>query len=165
MGAWILGITGVVCLGVLIEILLPDGQAGKYVKGAFSLLVVFAVAAPLPSVVKQLREWSPESSGIVADSGFLAVTAGEYGDAHAARVRDALAAEGYEADVKVVVSSDKMSDIVKCNIVLYLSVLEAEEENTHIARVREVAAERLNADPERVAVEGKYGKEGTGGSP
>ena len=30
MGAWILGITGVVCLGVLIEILLPDGQAGKY---------------------------------------------------------------------------------------------------------------------------------------
>ena len=76
MGAWILGITGVVCLGVLIEILLPDGQAGKYVKGAFSLLVVFAVAAPLPSVVKQLREWSPESSGIVADSGFLAVTAG-----------------------------------------------------------------------------------------
>ena len=95
---------------------------------------------------------------------FLPARRGAYGDAHAARVGDALAAEGYETDVKVVVSSDKMSDIVKCNIVLYLSVLEAEEENTHIARVREVAAERLNADPERVAVEVNYVKEGTGGS-
>ena len=35
--AWLTGITGVIALGVLLEILLPEGQTGKYVKGAFSL--------------------------------------------------------------------------------------------------------------------------------
>ena len=164
MGAWILGITGVVCLGVLIEILLPDGQAGKYVKGAFSLLVVFAVAAPLPSVVKSLREWSVGSASISVDGDFLAVTAGEYAGERAERLEEILADDGYQTDVKLVVSSDKMSNIVKCTVVLYLSVLDGEEENKHIARVREVAAERLGIADERVAVEVNYVKEGEGGS-
>lgn len=164
MGAWILGITGVVCLGVLIEILLPDGQAEKYVKGAFSLLVVFAVAAPLPSAVKSLREWSVGSASISVDEDFLAVTAGEYAEERAERLEEILADEGYQTDVKLVVSSDKMSNIVKCTVVLYLSVLDGEEENKHIARVREVAAERLGIADERVAVEVNYVKEGEGGS-
>ena len=51
MGAWILGITGVVCLGVLIEILLPDGQAGKNAKSAVSLAAGCAGAGPSPAVV------------------------------------------------------------------------------------------------------------------
>ena len=57
-----------------------------------------------------------------------------------------------------------MSNIVKCTVVLYLSVLDGEEENKHIARVREVAAERLGIADERVAVEVNYVKEGEGGS-
>lgn len=164
MQAWIMGITGVVCIGVLIEIVLPDGQAGKYVKGAFSLLVVFAVAAPLPSAVKALREWSPQTASVSVDEGFLAVTAGEYAEGRALALEERLADEGYETEVKITVSSDKMSNIVKCTVVLHLSVLDAEEENKHIAKVREVAADRLGTGEERIAVEVNYVKEGAGGS-
>ena len=48
MGAWILSIAGVICLGILLEIVLSEGKTAKYVKGAFSLLVVIAIVAPLP---------------------------------------------------------------------------------------------------------------------
>lgn len=164
MAAWIMGITGVVCIGVLIEIVLPDGQAGKYVKGAFSLLVVFAVAAPLPSAVRALREWSPETSSVTVDGDFLAVTAGEYAAARASAVEERLSEEGYETEVKVTVSSDKMSNIVRCNVLLHLSVLDGNEENKHIAKVREIAADRLGTDEERIVVEVSYVKEGAGGS-
>ena len=52
--AWMTAIAGVIALGVLLEILLPEGQTGKYVKGAFSLLVIFVVVSPLPGVIRAL---------------------------------------------------------------------------------------------------------------
>lgn len=48
MNAWLLSIVGVVALGVLLEILLSDGQTSKYIKGVFALAVVLVLVAPLP---------------------------------------------------------------------------------------------------------------------
>ena len=44
MGAWIMSVVGVICLGVLLEIVLPSGKTTKYVRGTFSLLVVFVIS-------------------------------------------------------------------------------------------------------------------------
>ena len=43
MGAWIMSVVGVICLGVLLEIVLPSGKTTKYVRGTFSLLVVYVI--------------------------------------------------------------------------------------------------------------------------
>lgn len=48
MNAWLLSIVGVVSLGVLLEILLADGETAKYIKGVFALAVVLILVAPLP---------------------------------------------------------------------------------------------------------------------
>ena len=56
MSAWIMSVVGVICLGVLLEIVLPSGKSTKYVKGAFSLLVVFAIASIIPTIAK--AEWT-----------------------------------------------------------------------------------------------------------
>lgn len=50
MSAWLLSIVGVVSLGVLIEIIMPEGEHGKYVKGIFSLIVVFVIVSPFPKI-------------------------------------------------------------------------------------------------------------------
>jgi stage III sporulation protein AF len=52
MAEWVLSIVGVVALTVLLDILLPEGQMNKYLKGIFSLLVILVVISPLPSLVK-----------------------------------------------------------------------------------------------------------------
>lgn len=48
MNAWLLSIVGVVALGVLLEILLAEGETSKYIKGVFALSVVLVLVAPLP---------------------------------------------------------------------------------------------------------------------
>ena len=56
MGAWIISITGVICLGILLDIVLPDGKTTKYIRGAFSLIVILVIVSPLPSLLK--KEWN-----------------------------------------------------------------------------------------------------------
>lgn len=53
MNGWLLSIVGVVALGVLLEILLSDGQTSKYIKGVFSLAVVLVLVAPLPKFLNK----------------------------------------------------------------------------------------------------------------
>lgn len=51
MTAWLLGIVGVVSLGVLIEIIMPEGEHSKYIKGIFSIIVVFVIVSPFPKLM------------------------------------------------------------------------------------------------------------------
>ena len=47
-----ISIVGVVSLGVLIEIILPDGENTKYIRGIFSIIVIFVIISPLPKMMK-----------------------------------------------------------------------------------------------------------------
>ncbi len=48
MSGWIASIVGIVLLGALVEILLPDGDSRKYIRGVYGLIVVLVIVAPLP---------------------------------------------------------------------------------------------------------------------
>lgn len=52
MSGWLIGIVGIVSLGVLIEILLPEGENSKYIRGIFSIIVIFVIISPLPKLAK-----------------------------------------------------------------------------------------------------------------
>ena len=59
MSAWLLSIVGVVSLGVLLEILLEDGETSKYIKGVFAIAVVLGIVAPLPAFFN--KDWDYDS--------------------------------------------------------------------------------------------------------
>jgi len=50
---WLLGVVGVVLLGVLVDVLLPKGQMSKYVKGIFSVLLIFVILSPVARFFRQ----------------------------------------------------------------------------------------------------------------
>lgn len=50
ISGWIISIVGVVILGVLIDLILPDGQMQKYIKAVFSVVVVLAMVSPLLNI-------------------------------------------------------------------------------------------------------------------
>ena len=50
MSGWVLSVTAVVCLTVLLDIIMPDGQMKKYVKGIVSIIVIFVIVTPLASL-------------------------------------------------------------------------------------------------------------------
>lgn len=51
ISTWVVSITSIVCLSVLVELILPDGQMNKYIKGIFSFIIVFVIISPLPKLL------------------------------------------------------------------------------------------------------------------
>lgn len=122
MGAWVLSIAGVICLGILLEIVLPEGKTAKYVKGAFSLLVVIAIVAPLPKLIKSdfdinvdadIPSWSQSGDYTAA-----------YYSAFEERVQNALLSEGCKSKVKIETSSGV---IVRVEVTVYDLILDGKD--------------------------------------
>ena len=55
---WILSIAGVVCSSVIIELILPEGQINKYIKGILSFAIVLVIILPIPKLLKTEFDYS-----------------------------------------------------------------------------------------------------------
>ena len=51
ISSWILSIAGVVCLSVLVQLILPEGQMSRYIKIIFSFITLFVIISPIPKLV------------------------------------------------------------------------------------------------------------------
>lgn len=56
MSAWVMAIIGVISITVLVDILLPEGETAKYIKGVLSIFVVATIVAPIPAFIN--KDWS-----------------------------------------------------------------------------------------------------------
>ena len=74
---YILSIVGIVFLGVLIDIILPDGEINKFVKGAFSLIALLVIISPVQKLFNtndNIDDVFYNQSAIKTDSDFLEAT-------------------------------------------------------------------------------------------
>lgn len=44
---WLLSVVGVVILGVLIDVVLPEGNTNKYIKAVFAFVIILVIVSPL----------------------------------------------------------------------------------------------------------------------
>lgn len=140
MSAWIMSVVGVICLGVLVEIVLPGGKTAKYVRGAFSLLVVYVIASIIPVIAKS--EWKFDADDIFANRD-TSVSAGldlTIGTSEKARL--ALQSKGCEGRVDVEMSGTVVS---KVRVSVQKSAISGE-------RIVEIVAKTLNVAPKTVNV-------------
>ena len=72
---WLLGVVGVVLLGVLADVLLPNGQMNKYVKGIFAVLLIFVILSPIAAFLRQDVALSSlvdfDTEGYFADTAYI----------------------------------------------------------------------------------------------
>lgn len=52
MTGWILSIVGMVMTITLTEVMLPEGKTANYIKGVISLMIIYVVIAPIPSLLQ-----------------------------------------------------------------------------------------------------------------
>ncbi len=73
ISSWIISIAGVVCLSVIVELVLPDGQMNRYIKGIFSFVIILVIIMPLPSLLGKEFDFSNifNTEEIVADDDYL----------------------------------------------------------------------------------------------
>lgn len=50
LSSWVVSVVGIVILGVLIDIAMPEGQMNKYIKGIFGILTVFVIISPITQI-------------------------------------------------------------------------------------------------------------------
>lgn len=70
---WILSITGIICVSVIVELILPDGQMNRYIKGIFSFIIILVVIMPIPKLLNRDFDFSNifDNSGYEIDSDYL----------------------------------------------------------------------------------------------
>ncbi len=50
ISGWIMSIAGVICLSVIVELILPNGQMNRYIKGIFSFIIILVIIMPVPKL-------------------------------------------------------------------------------------------------------------------
>lgn len=53
VSTWILSVAGIICVSVLIEFIMPEGQMNKYIKSIFSFVIILVIILPLPKLFKK----------------------------------------------------------------------------------------------------------------
>ena len=77
MTSYILSIVGTVFLGVLVDIIMPDGEMNKYVKGVFAIIAMCVILSPVPKMIKNdfdIGDLFYDNSAVKVDTDFLEAT-------------------------------------------------------------------------------------------
>ena len=110
MVGWILSIVGTVLTITLTEVMLPEGQTAKYIKGVISLMVIYVVIAPIPSLLRSkidINSFFDFSSGSYeSDEAFIGIIKEDKQSALTDEINAAFAERGLTAYVSVVLDRD-----------------------------------------------------------
>lgn len=73
ISGWIMAVVGISVLGVLVDLILPNGQTKKYIKGVFAFIIVLVIISPLPSLLNKEFSLSDifEEDAIVIQEDFI----------------------------------------------------------------------------------------------
>lgn len=52
ISSWILSIAGIICISVIVELIMPNGQMNRYIKGIFSFIIILVIIMPIPKLLK-----------------------------------------------------------------------------------------------------------------
>lgn len=155
-GEWIAKIVGLGALGVLLDVILPDGETNKYIKGIFGIITVFVLFSPLPKLLDikiNVDDLTHTSEAIELDEDYTYyVWEKRWED-----VEESLGtiySEKYgtkcEVDVKFVETCPQKIDVVY--FYFKNSVIEGFEPNKYKLEVLEDVASRLNIKENLVVV-------------
>lgn len=53
ISTWVLSIAGIICISVLLELVMPEGQMNKYIKNIFSFVIILVIILPLPKLMNK----------------------------------------------------------------------------------------------------------------
>lgn len=156
--AWVLSIVGIVLLTLVVDIVLPEGQTGKYIKSVLAIITVFVIASPVPT----LLSGDIDVSGVMSDYDAADVDEAFLQDLFETRmeaVKDTLESEFAEkgvSGVKIDISYEKDGYVFKIKKILLDTtdaVIDGSDKNINIKEtVRGVTQNALDVPSDMVEV-------------
>ncbi len=125
MLSWLLNIVGIVFIGVILDVVLPDGKTNHFIKHVFSVFMLFVVVSPVSNWVSSA--FNVEVSSGVTDSNFLYVTNLEKINALEKDIVSEIESGGI-SNVSVIINGNVFEEVLTINSV-YVDVSNAVSEN------------------------------------
>lgn len=147
MSGWVLSVTAVICLTVLLDIIMPDGQMKKYVKGIVSIIVIFVIITPLASIA--VGEFDLTKGNITIDSDMLENLESTSDRYRETQLETMLSDDDITADVKIENDNGKK----KVEVIIQNQVLSENEMNILKQKVKDTVTDFLGIDSGSVSVE------------
>lgn len=72
--SWLLSIVGIILLGVLVDIILPEGKLRKYIHSLYVLIVLLVILSPLAGLKNVEFSWTFESSDYYLNDSYISNT-------------------------------------------------------------------------------------------
>lgn len=155
MDAWLLSIVGVVFVGVVFDMMIPEGKVNGIIRSIFSIATLFVLLQPVPKLIKELtnKQWD-------MDVTFQEV--GRYNEEDILVLQQSIQNElieiGYNG-VDVVVGYDNTHS-TNCiqNVYIDLSSVVLNMDKQHIVEyedIKEVVCRQAQVTKEQVIIYGK----------
>lgn len=180
MTVWITSIAAVIAFTVLVDVLLPEGQISKYVKGVLAVLTVTVVVSPLPSLFSSLlsAKTSNEALAVVAElpGGIDDATASAGADVAsssqflsavnekrlaelAASTREYLLENGCDVELALYSENCLLLGVQKVEVFCNFSEISEEEQHIFMTKVRALLNRKLAVSESDVtfSMEANYG--------
>lgn len=125
MLSWLLNIVGIVFIGVILDVVLPNGKTNQFIKHVFSVFMLFVVVSPVSNWVSSA--FNVEVGSGVTDSNFLYVTNLEKINALEKDVVSEIESGGI-SNVSVIINGNVFEEVLTINSV-YVDVSNAVSEN------------------------------------
>lgn len=131
MQTWILSVIGIVFIGVIFEIILPEGKTNAFIKHVFSILLLYVIISPIPKLFNKKFNSNSTNAGNI-DNNFIYSINLEKTKALENDLINTFNNAGIKG-VSVVVNSDIFNENFKINkIYIDLVNVVLSNENSHI---------------------------------
>lgn len=151
--SYILSIVGIILLGVIVDLMLVDGQVKKYVKSIFVLFVIFTLVAPLPNFVNNIKsgEITIPSTEVDIDESYLDIILRQKDNATILAITKAMEDRDIEG-VIISVDSSYEKNIYTINYI----VVDLEEVKYSVSHslIYEIVQSVVNIDKEAIKING-----------
>lgn len=153
--SYILSIVGVILLGVLINLILPEGSMSKYIQNIFALIVVFVIVSPVSTLVNYNFDVGSiiETSQVEIDQNFVYLVNSQTVNQLEFSIENSLEQEGY-LGVSVTISANITTSPLKVEkVTLDLLNLVINREVQHInkySKMKEVVLEEVNIEEGKI---------------
>ena len=74
ISSWIISIAGIICISVIVELILPEGQMNRYIKGIFSFIIILVIILPIPKLLNSNIDFSKifnYDNNLIVDEDYL----------------------------------------------------------------------------------------------
>jgi stage III sporulation protein AF len=153
--SYVLSIVGVVLLGVLINLILPEGSMSKYIQNIFALIVVFVIVSPVTTLINTDFDMSAivQTSSVEIDQNFIVLVNSQTVNQLEFSLQKKLLEEGYSGVVVRISANIWASPLKIKKATIDLTNLVIKREVQHInkySKMKEIVLKNINIEEENI---------------